>query len=106
MNDVPIDFARAAAERNATFRHYLRLAALTKLFWMEHLRFAASTVELFTWARCTGSMRLALDPSSVLTHEEMALTLEEARHAPRRRTPEAVEGGRRWDAASCLDTPL
>ncbi len=84
MPHVVIEFQKAVAKRNATDRHYCRLAALAKLFWMEHLRFASSTAELVDWARSSMGRGEEINPASVLTQGEMANALAEARRARQR----------------------
>jgi hypothetical protein len=91
-----IKFARQ--RRDGRDRSYCKLAALMKLYWLEHLRFPSSVSELHLWARNTLPLGENVDPDAILTHRERQIVIEQARALMTEASMRFVNGGRSFGA--------
>lgn len=99
MSANVLDFNKAAEERASQIHKYCQVAALTKLFWHAHLRFASSRRELTDWvAQTLAANGLHIDPEDVLSREELHGVMKDARIALRsghlaKRSPDSRGSG-------------
>lgn len=72
MYSEVVDLSHVRLERQAPGFAFCQVAALMKLFWLTHLRFASNVSELVEWARAMFPAGVEIDPSTVLSEGEMS----------------------------------
>lgn len=90
MDAEVIDLNQERVKRQMSDRQFCQVAALMKLYWMAHLRFAATVGELVDWSRGMFPAGVDIDPSSVLTRAEMDAAATDALHERARLLTEHV----------------
>lgn len=71
MQSVVVDLNHVRLKRQARSLEFCQVVALMKLFWTAHLRFAHSVPELVDWARSMFPAGVEINPSTVLSEDEL-----------------------------------